>query len=72
MKGVKALLVISVVLLLGTFVYAGSRTHEITRTCLTEAEVFAYAERSRHGISLTCNEQVRQRNLARLKAAGRN
>ena len=33
--------------------------------CLTPADVRRHAERSREGISLVCNEEIRQRNLQR-------
>ena len=34
-------------------------------SCLTPADVRRHAERSREGISLVCNEEIRQRNLQR-------
>ena len=34
-------------------------------SCLTPADVRRHAERSRHGISLVCSEEIRQRNLRR-------
>ena len=34
-------------------------------SCLTPADVRRHAERSREGISLVCNEEIRQHNLQR-------
>ena len=34
-------------------------------TCLTHADVLQHAERSRNGLSATCDEAVRARNAAR-------
>ena len=56
-------------LALGTVVWAASvKPADETAAnaeCVTAAQVLAAADRSRQGISLACNEQVRQRNLER-------
>lgn len=40
-----------------------------TAECITRAQVREAVERSRNGISLTCNETVRQQNLRAMEAA---
>ena len=66
----KLITIVAASLVFISLVYAATVTRNgdvepLSAQCLTQADVLAHLERSRQGISLTCNEQIRQRNLAR-------
>ena len=41
-------------------------------SCLSRADVDRHLDRSRNGISLTCNEQVRRANAQQAESGGRH
>ena len=51
--------------LVATLAWAGVHPSEGTAECLTKADVAYHFERSFSGISLTCNDEIRVRNLSR-------
>ena len=53
--------------LVATLVWASTlpTPPEAGATCLTRADVLAHQARSRDGVSLTCDEGIRLRHLAR-------
>ena len=65
MKRFQLVVVVAGVVLFASAVLAVSRTVTWVEPCLTSEQVLRHMDNSRNGISLTCNEQVRQQNLAR-------
>ena len=54
--------------LVATLAWAGVHPSDGTGECLTRADVQHHFERSFSGISLTCNDEIRARNLARKRS----
>ena len=71
-KSTLVLLALAFAVMLTAFAKAPVNNGSNGNACLTEAQVLAHLDRSRQGISLTCNESIRQRNLARLHNAAQN
>lgn len=61
----KTLILIAGVLLIVAAAFAAGIKERSSNTCLTQQQVRESVERSREGISMTCNELILQRNLAR-------
>ena len=55
-------LVAGIVLFCGAVLAANTTTAE-TSACVTQEQVLEHMDNTRNGISLTCNETIRQRNL---------
>lgn len=66
----QVLIWLSVSMMVVTLAWAASsiRPEPAYRACLTADDVLYYQNNSREGISLTCNETIRQRNISRRTA----
>ena len=68
--GKSLITVLAALVVFAAFAYAGTMLKETASdNCVTQEQVVAHADRSRNGISLTCNDEIRQRHLAAGKAA---
>ena len=64
MKRYQRIALVAGIVLFGGAVLAASKVRTQVASCVTEQQVIEHMDRSRNGISLTCNETVRQRALA--------
>ena len=66
------IIALAALVVFAAFAYAGAMIKETTSgACVTQEQVVAHADRSRNGISLTCNEEIRQRHLTAAAAQQR-
>lgn len=63
MPFLKTLSLMAVLVAFAAIVVAGTVTQKQNATCLTRDDVLRSQNDSRNGISLTCNESIRQRNI---------
>ncbi len=66
MKRYQRVALVAGIVLFGGVVLASNRSTVESALCVTQEQVVEHLDRSRNGISLTCNETVRQHNLARM------